>query len=218
MTRCTSTRSTGTAEKCHYCAHRTEARARAGLRHRLSRGGHRVGGRERPRVADRRHAPPRSPTAQRKVEKGTQPRVWYVDALDEALVPGAAREPADWLWSESPARAADDRVPTRAAADVVTTLNVDHPPVWGWHIWTYLTTKNVAAGAALMQRRLAAVALPDATELGAHVFPELVALVFLCDHELVPWWSRPGAPRALPEDPDEPQSEVGPGWCAGPGS
>jgi Fe-S-cluster-containing dehydrogenase component len=90
---------TGTAEKCHYCAHRTELglepacvvvcpeRAIIAGDTEDSRSGIATILREQP-------------TEQRKVEKGTKPRVWYVDALPEALVPGATSQPESYLWSD----------------------------------------------------------------------------------------------------------------------
>lgn len=167
---------TGTAEKCHYCAHRTEI----GLEPACV-----VVCPERAIIAGDTEDPESGiskllasqPTSQRKLEKGTKPRVWYVDALPEALTPGATNEPSQWLWSDrqvQPPTIPEDLAPPE---DILTTLNVDHPPVWGWHIWVYLVTKNIAAGAAL--------AAPLLAWLGVSVgwprdyVPEVVALVFL---------------------------------------
>ena len=165
----------GTAEKCHYCAHRTELGLEPACvivcpEEAIVSGD--VGDPES-RIA---RMIAELPTAQRKLEKGTQPRVWYVDALEEALVPGAALEPDTWLWSQRAAPPAPElhapAAASAAASGAVTTLNVDHPPVWGWHIWTYLLTKNVAAGAMLCA--------PLATLEGAlRAVPETTALVFL---------------------------------------
>lgn len=162
----------GVAEKCHYCAHRTErglepacvvvCPEEAIVSGDVSDAGSRIAR----QIAE-------LPTSQRKLDKGTQPRVWYVDALEEALRPEATRQPESWLWAD---RTRELEPAARGPEDPsapVTTLNVDHEPVWGWHIWTYLLTKNVAAGAGLLA--------PLATWLGveAGVVPELVALVFL---------------------------------------
>ncbi|HMS18022.1 MAG TPA: 4Fe-4S dicluster domain-containing protein, partial [Planctomycetota bacterium] len=135
---------TGTAEKCHYCAHRTEV----GLEPACV-----VVCPERAIVAGDVEDPGSGiatllrdqPTAQRKVEKGTKPRVWYVDALPEALVPGTPSEPDSYLWSDR--RLPPPRLPDSLSGpkDLWTTLDVAHPPAWGWHIWVYLLTKNICA-------------------------------------------------------------------------
>jgi 4Fe-4S dicluster protein/polysulfide reductase-like protein len=166
----------GVAEKCHYCAHRTEL----GLEPACV-----VVCPERAIVAGDVANPASGiaqliasqPTSRRKLEKGTKPRVWYVDALPEALTPGATTEPTQWLWSNrqvQPPPVPPDLAPP---ADLVTTLNVDHPPVWGWHIWVYLVTKNIAAGAGIVAPFLAMLGV--AAGWPRDYVPELVALVFL---------------------------------------
>ena len=166
----------GVAEKCHYCAHRTEI----GLEPACV-----VVCPERAIIAGDTSDPTSEiaqlietqPTSRRKVEKGTKPRVWYVDALPEALRPGDATEPKSWLWADRTVQ--PPPVPTELAppADIVTTLNAEHAPVWGWHIWTYLVTKNIAAGAGIVAPFLGLLGV----EAGAarRYVPEVVALVFL---------------------------------------
>lgn len=166
----------GVAEKCHYCAHRTEL----GLEPACV-----VVCPERAIVAGDMSDPQSGisqllasvPTSRRKLEKGTKPRVAYVDALPEALAPGQTTEPEKWLWGDRQVQPPPVPKELQPPADIVTTLNVDHPPVWGWHIWTYLVTKNIAAGAG--------IAAPFIWTLGDSVSrlrvcaPEIVALVFL---------------------------------------
>ncbi|HEX9792603.1 MAG TPA: 4Fe-4S dicluster domain-containing protein [Planctomycetota bacterium] len=162
---------TGVAEKCHYCAHRTELGLEPAC----------VIVCPEEAIVSGDVADPDSkiaslirdePTSQRKLDKGTRPRVWYVDALEESLVPGMAAEPESWIWSER--RRPPATVPGfESVPDLITTLNVDHPPAWGWHIWTYLLTKNIAAGAMLLAPFLGLL------DVDAGVWPEWVALVFL---------------------------------------
>jgi Fe-S-cluster-containing dehydrogenase component len=167
----------GVAEKCHYCAHRTEiglepacvivcpveAIVSGDVDDKTSRIGKLIESQT---------------VSRRKVEKGTRPRVWYVDALAEALVPGRSAEPPAYLWSErAPGDAPPPVVPGyEPTPDIVTTLDVPHPPAWGWHVWTYLVTKNAAAGAA--------IAAPALAWLGAAGFaerfvPEILSLALL---------------------------------------
>jgi formate-dependent nitrite reductase membrane component NrfD len=61
--------------------------------------------------------------------------------------------------------------------DITTTLDVPHPPAWGWHVWAYLVTKNVAAGAALVAPFLGLLGVTDG--FARDCVPEIVALVFL---------------------------------------
>jgi Fe-S-cluster-containing dehydrogenase component/formate-dependent nitrite reductase membrane component NrfD len=167
---------TGTAEKCHYCAHRTEL----GLEPACV-----VVCPERAIVAGDVSDPASGisqminslPTSRRKVEKGTKPRVWYVDALPEALTPGETTEPSQWLWADRQVQPPAIPEELKPPEDVVTTLNAEHPPVWGWHIWTYLVTKNIAAGAGIVAPFLAMLGVAAG---GARDYvPEIVALVFL---------------------------------------
>jgi Fe-S-cluster-containing dehydrogenase component len=167
---------TGTAEKCHYCAHRTEL----GLEPACV-----VVCPERAIVAGDMSDPNSGisqliasvPTSRRKLEKGTKPRVHYVDALPEALEPGKTTEPDAWLWANRQVQPPPVPKELQPPSDIVTTLNVDHPPVWGWHIWTYLVTKNIAAGAGIVAPFLAMLGVASG---GARDYvPEIVALVFL---------------------------------------
>ena len=163
---------TGVAEKCHYCAHRTERGLEPAC----------VVVCPEEAIVSGDVADPKSriaqtmeelPTSQRKLDKGTRPRVWYVDALDEALDPVATRQPESWLWADRTRELEDAARGPEDPSRPITTLNVDHQPVWGWHIWTYLLTKNIAAGAGMLAPFAALLGL----EVG--VVPELVALFFL---------------------------------------
>lgn len=165
----------GVAEKCHYCAHRTEiglepacvvvCPVEAIVSGDTSDRNSKIATLIREQPADRR-----------KLEKGTMPRVWYVDALPEALVPGQTSEPASFLWSERPAPPLPVLPGLEATPDLMTTLDIGHPPAWGWHVWAYLMTKNAAAGAALAAPFLAWLGV--APSFGARFGPEIAALLF----------------------------------------
>ena len=170
---------TGTAEKCHYCAHRTELGFEPACvvvcpAHAIIPGNVADPGSEIATLIREEK------TSQRKVEKGTKPRVWYVDALDEALVPGSASEPPEFIWAERPTP--QPAIPPGfdpPPADLVTAFDVGHAPVWGWHIWSYLVTKNVAAGAMMVAPFLTILGVTSAPSTAMGVLPELVALVFM---------------------------------------
>ena len=167
----------GVAEKCHYCAHRTEVGLEPACVTVCPVQAIVPGDTTDPtsRISQLIQHPE---AVRRKVEKGTKPRVWYVGALAEALVPGRAAEPDAYLWSD---RSPEDAPPPAIAGfepapGVTTTLDVAHPPQWGYHVWLYLVTKNVAAGAALVAPFLA---LLGVTGPAAGILPEIVSLVFL---------------------------------------
>src|SRR6185503_13622097 len=109
--------------------------------------------------------------------KGTKPRVWYGDALPEAIEPGTHVEPPMYLWSDRPSPQPAVPPGFEPPKDLVATLDVAHAPQWGWHIWVYLVTKNVAAGAAIVAPFLAALGVDDGP--APAWVPEVVALVFL---------------------------------------
>jgi Fe-S-cluster-containing dehydrogenase component len=175
----------GVAEKCHYCAHRTEVGLEPAC----------VTVCPEQAIVAGDVSDPDTPITilireedvqRRKLDKGTKPRVWYIDALPESLQPTVPRDPSTYLWSD---RAAND-VPMpivpgyEPTPDITTTLDVPHPPAWGWHVWTYLVTKNIAAGAALVAPFLTTIDEHAASEWfpslrAAAIAPEVVALLFL---------------------------------------
>ena len=166
----------GVAEKCHFCAHRTEI----GLEPACV-----VVCPERAIVVgdpDDSESPiskliREQTTTQRRLEKGTKPRVWYIDALDDALEPAKPAEPPIYLWSDRPSPQPAVPPGFEPPADLISTLDVAHPPQWGWHIWVYLLTKNVSAGAAIAAPFLAMMGGSDG--FARAFLPEIVALFFL---------------------------------------
>lgn len=167
---------TGTAEKCHYCAHRTELGLEPACVSVCPVGAIVSGDVDDP-LSRISQLIATQKTSRRKLEKGTKPRVWYIDALPEALRPGETNEPISWLWSDRQVQPPAVANHLQPAEDIVTTLNVDHPPVWGWHIWTYLVTKNISAGASLVAPLLAWLGV--SAGWARDYVPEAVALVFL---------------------------------------
>lgn len=168
----------GVAEKCHYCAHRTEVGLEPACVTVCPEQAIVAGDVSDPETPISRLIREQD-VSRRKLEKGTKPRVWYVDVLPESLTPGVAREPSTYLWSD---RSADDPLPPvvpgyEPTPDITTTLDVPHPPAWGWHVWAYLLTKNVSAGAMLVAPFLAWLGVAAGT--ARDVVPEIVALAFL---------------------------------------
>ncbi|MCA9322217.1 MAG: 4Fe-4S dicluster domain-containing protein [Planctomycetes bacterium] len=166
----------GVAEKCHYCAHRTEIGLEPACVVVCPVQAIVAGDADDPetKIAS---LIANETTSQRKPEKETKPRVWYIDALDDALIPGRAGEPTSWLWSDRSQPRPELPPGYEPPADLVTTLNVDHAPVWGWHVWAYLVTKNLSAGTMMLAPFLAVLGIARGGVSGW--VPEVVALVFL---------------------------------------
>lgn len=166
----------GVAEKCHYCAHRTELGLEPAC----------VVVCPEKAIISGDASDPETPisklirdeeTSQRRLDKGTKPRLWYIDALPEAIVPAAQTEKPMYLWSERPTPQPQIPPGFEPPSDIVAALDVGHPPQWGWHIWTYLLTKNVSAGAAIIAPFLAALGVGAGS--ARDVVPEIASLVFL---------------------------------------
>jgi Fe-S-cluster-containing dehydrogenase component/formate-dependent nitrite reductase membrane component NrfD len=168
----------GSAEKCHFCAHRVEQ----GLKPACE-----VVCPEQAIISGDFHDPHSQVSllirevegAQvRRPEQGTGPNVWYLGAHSSTLEPGSATEPTTYLWSDrrqpppplSPADAA--RFHTK---DTSVVLDVDHRVHWGTRVSAYLVTKGIAAGAAMWAPLLALDATRDPMRDYA---PELLALLF----------------------------------------
>ncbi len=168
----------GVAEKCHFCAHRVEVGLEPACVVVCPVQAIVSGDTSDPTSAIAQLIAA-EPTTRRRTEKNTGPRVWYVDPLVEALDPARVQEPEAYLWSD---RAAFDVPPPVVPGfepdeHVVRTLDAPHKPAWGWHVWTYLVTKNVSAGAMMAAPFLALLGVEPGPlrDLG----PEIAALGFL---------------------------------------
>ncbi|PYQ54477.1 MAG: 4Fe-4S ferredoxin [Acidobacteria bacterium] len=144
---------TETAAKCNFCAHKvevgleppcvtvcpTQAIVAGDLDDATSRIVHLTG---------------RLPVQVRKPEKGTRPKVFYVEGDAAALVPLAAPPASDYMWAQGP--------PPSALSGAMPGLDVagaprrtyaareQHRNSWGWKVSAYLWTKSLAAGAFLV--------------------------------------------------------------------
>ena len=105
----------------------------------------------------------------RKPEKGTVPKLFYIDADESTLTPSAATPAQDYgIWNEMPnasgstATTGNGHANGNGAAiiedsetllqDLVaksakTVYDVEHPSPWGWKVSAYIWTKSIAAGA-----------------------------------------------------------------------
>jgi Fe-S-cluster-containing dehydrogenase component/formate-dependent nitrite reductase membrane component NrfD len=143
-----------------------------------------------------------------KPEKGTRPKLFYVGGETAALDPTAAPPLANYLWSgnaahitaRSLARAEEeakresnrhsngrDGSHTRDTARATRVYSpVDKPPVWGWMVSAYVTTKAVATGVvmvavALFVLGLSARVLPNRAAVIAAVFMGVTGVLLVGD-------------------------------------
>ena len=181
---------THTAAKCHFCAHRVEVGlepacvivcpVRAIL----------AGDLDDP-ASEVARVIAREPVSVRKPEQGTKPKLFYVGADEAALTPALQQSSASTLWGQrvgEPVSLASMlesagawTPPPRATPRPVealgrTVYDIDHEGrPWGWRVSTYLWTKSIAAGAALVSVLGAIFGWPG----GGGVALPLAALAFI---------------------------------------
>jgi Fe-S-cluster-containing dehydrogenase component/formate-dependent nitrite reductase membrane component NrfD len=141
----------GTAAKCHFCAHRTEVGLEPSCvvvcpEHAIIAGD----------LSD-----PESEVAQlvaretvrvRKPEQGTQPKLFYIDADESAIVPTAARHDLFYMASQrNPAIHGGGAIyPTDSPLlqrNALAAYDVSHSRPWGWQVPAYCWTKSIGSGA-----------------------------------------------------------------------
>src|SRR5262249_43404513 len=132
----------------------------------------------------------RHPVQVRKPEKGTKPKLFYIEADEASLVPTRTAADDRGMWSRGDYRAATDDASNSGTAKV--SLSVvpseatprrvydvrPRPAAWGWHVVAYTWTKSIAAGsflAIVAARLIAGSAVASQTSLAIAV----MALLFL---------------------------------------
>ncbi len=146
--------SSGTAEKCHFCAHRTELGLAPACAVVCPTEAIIPGDFHDP---DSKVSRMRSEMdlSVRKEQAGTGPNVFYRDVADAGIDPLQTNASGGYLWSGQ--REGDwldaerSQAAGQASSDFArTTYNVDHLSMWGWKISAYLFTKSLAAGLFLV--------------------------------------------------------------------
>ncbi len=147
----------------------------------------------------------RFPTQVRKPEKGTKPKLYYIDGDEAALVPTAAKADGQYLWSGGPelkqngmgngewgmGNNAENQSPTLSsqspAPPTATKFDTSprrvydvrpRKPIWGWAVVGYIWTKSIAAG-GLLAAAMARFALGTDNSSSLQLVLGLVAMVFL---------------------------------------
>jgi formate-dependent nitrite reductase membrane component NrfD len=101
-----------------------------------------------------------APSAVRSAEQGSGPNVYYLGADAAALDPLAAGGGEAYLTTEVPASQRQKLRALGSDTPATATMDVAHPPPWGWKVSSYFLTKGIAAGAMMLSPLLLA--------LGAH--------------------------------------------------
>ena len=139
---------TGTAQKCHFCAHRMEHGLAPACTAVCPTEALIPGDFDDPesRVSKMKRS---QDLRVRKPEAGTGPNVFYVEAAAAGLDPLQTSAAGGYLWAnQQPGPQLDAQLfeAFEQKAKARTVYDVAHPPLWGWMVSTYLFTKSLAAG------------------------------------------------------------------------
>jgi formate-dependent nitrite reductase membrane component NrfD len=93
----------------------------------------------------------REPVRVRKPEQGTQPKLYYIDGDESAIVPTAARHESIYMWSQRNAAvlgggAAYPLDHPLLQRDALAAYDVSHARPWGWQVPAYCWTKSIGSG------------------------------------------------------------------------
>jgi len=142
---------TGTAQKCHFCAHRTEQGLAPACAIVCPTEAIIPGDFDDPNSRVSQLKASGTLTA-RKTEAGTRPNVWYRGASEAGTTPIKTQAAGGYLWSNQAHGEQYAGDVFRAAAEPTlarTVYDVEHAPLWGWRVSAYLLTKSLSAGAAI---------------------------------------------------------------------
>src|SRR4051794_20761999 len=166
-----------TAAKCNYCTHRVEVGLEPSCVIVCPERAIVAGDLDDP-VSEISRLINRFPTQVRKPEKGTKPKLYYIDGDEAALVPSAAKADGQYMWSGGPAldessnssglgtngsnhsSPSNPHPPLPNHDPQATAAKFDHSPrrvydvrprkpIWGWAVVSYIWTKSIAAGGFL---------------------------------------------------------------------
>ncbi len=141
----------GTAAKCHFCAHRTELGLEPACvivcpEHAI------IAGDMSDPESEAAQLTAREPVRVRKPEQGTQPKLYYIDADEAAIVPTAARHEPFYMFSQRNAalHGSGAIYPPDSPLlqpNALAAYDVGHARPWGWQVPAYCWTKSIGSGA-----------------------------------------------------------------------
>jgi Fe-S-cluster-containing dehydrogenase component/formate-dependent nitrite reductase membrane component NrfD len=165
-----------TAAKCNYCSHRTDIGLEPACVNVCPEHAIISGDMDNP-LSEISQLLARESVQVRKPEKGTKPKLFYIDGDTASLKPTEANPDTDYMWSSQSsgvghyAKFAEERIKTNADQSVPQNFvqieprgkfksAADKPRrvydapgkgvLWGWEVSAYILTKAVAAGAFLI--------------------------------------------------------------------
>ncbi|MFT5050495.1 MAG: Fe-S-cluster-containing dehydrogenase component [Chlamydiales bacterium] len=170
---------TGTAEKCHFCAHRTERGLAPACAVVCPTEAIIPGDFHDPnsRVSQLRKE---HDLAARKPEAGTGPNVLYREVDEAGIDPGKTNLSKGFIWSQPPSGAlalAQEFEAMESQAKARTVYDVPRQPLWGNKIVGYLYFKSLAAG--IFPIGLLAIAQAEGLAPWQRALVPLAALAFL---------------------------------------
>jgi len=138
----------GTAEKCHFCAHRTEVGLAPACAVVCPTEAIVPGDFHDPnsRVSQLRAT---GNLTARKTEAGTSPNVFYKEVDPAGIDPARTSVDGGYIWSnvkQSPQVDTQLWESMQVKAEARTTYDVPRQPMWGWRVSAYLFTKSLAGG------------------------------------------------------------------------
>lgn len=174
-----------TAAKCNFCTHRLEIGLQPSCVVVCPEQAIIAGDMDDPN-SEITHLLNRHPVQVRKPEKGTRPKLFYIEADEASLVPTRTSADERFLWSRGDAARPNGTAPARQPLPLVESSPSPRrvydvrprPPAWGWEVAAYTWTKSLASGALLAA--LAARLLTGAENAARlAVTLGIVALLFL---------------------------------------
>jgi len=140
----------GTAAKCHFCAHRTEIGLEPACvivcpEHAI------IAGDLSDQSSEAAQLVARETVRVRKPEQGTQPKLYYIDADESAIVPTAARHEPFYMFSQRNAALHGSGAIYPPDSPLLQTnalaaYDVSHARPWGWQVPAYCWTKSIGSG------------------------------------------------------------------------
>jgi formate-dependent nitrite reductase membrane component NrfD/ferredoxin len=181
-----------TAAKCNFCTHRLEAGLQPSCVVVCPEQAIIAGDMDDPTTEISRLLD-RFPVQVRKPEKGTKPKLFYIEADQASLVPTQTAADGRSMWSRGAFVATDGKTAPMSDGDAMQRVSLamassseprraydvrPRSPAWGWEVVAYTWTKSIAAGsflAVVAARYLAGAAAADRIAIPLGV----VALIFL---------------------------------------
>src|SRR5882724_2427834 len=133
------------AEKCNFCAHRVEQNLQPACVIVCPEQAIIAGDLDNP-MTHISQLVSKEQVRVRKPEQGTKPKVYYIDADETSLTPGAAYDSGVYHWGSNRNGGHPIELEKEADRKARTVYDVAHDKPWGWKVSAYLWTKSISAG------------------------------------------------------------------------